>query len=201
MTKGAVVPLFRAHRRRLVLRSTVARALGLRLVLLFPANIGFVDLNLTGQDRVVFGIRSLDPRDKEPRRLLGYPKFPVDFHAGHAFQTGRSHVDNDRPGLVAQLRGLHDSSLAYGEELAAILASEAHCRVCGTGGPHASAVGANGAVRPALLLEPAFSGSIVGKHLEQLGDSQAFSMGASGGVLWHGAFSLVGVLIAVIKIP
>ena len=118
----------------------------------------------------------------------------MDFHARHALQAGRSHVDDDRPRLVAQLRGLHDRPLAYGEELAAILAPEAHCGVRGAGGPHASAMGANGAVRPALLLEPAFGGSIVGKHVEQLADSQAFSVRASGSVLEHVSFLSGGCL-------
>ena len=71
----------------------------------------------------------------------------------------------------------------------------------GAGGPHTAAVRANGAFRPALPLEPAFGGFVVRKHSEQLADSQAFSVRASGGVLGHGAFSLVGIVIAVIKIP
>lgn len=117
----------------------------------------------------------------------------MDFHARHAF-NGRSHVHNDRPSLVAQLRGFHDRAFAHGEELAAILASQAHCGVRGAGGPHASAVRANGAVRPALPLEPAFGSIVVGKHSEQLADSQAFSVRASGGVLGHGAFLSGGCL-------
>ena len=60
---------------------------------------------------------------KEPRSFLRNAQLPVDFHATDPFQAGRSHVDNDCPRLVAQLRGFHDRAFAYREELAAILAS------------------------------------------------------------------------------
>ena len=83
----------------------------------------------------------------------------------------------------------------FSEVIPAILASEAHRGARGASGPHAAAVRASG------TFEPAFGCSVVGKLTEQVGDGQAGSARASGGMLRGCRFPLVDVSIMVGNMP
>lgn len=101
--------LLGSHHGRLALRSPVARALGLPLVLLLAAYVGFVYFNFAGQ--LAFRSKHVhivspglpDPVRKEPGGFLRYPEISVQFHTGYALDVRAHQVVSDCPYLIAEL--------------------------------------------------------------------------------------------------
>ena len=100
----------------------------------------------------------------------------MNCHARYAFQVGRCHTGNDGPCLKPWLARLHYRALLHGEVLPAILATQRHGQVGTAHGPHATAVGADRTIRPALLFKPAFGCIVVGKHTKKPNGHQALSV-------------------------
>ena len=109
-----------------------------------------------------------------PRRLLGDPQVPVQFHRRHALERRGEQVDGHGPRLVAEIRALQHGADPHAEPVAAFLlaASPRHRLVVVRSDIERSAVRAPRVTLPPLLLEPQSRRLVVGKRPQEFDDGQ-----------------------------
>ena len=73
------------------------------------AHVGLIGFHRAAELRQVFNRPGFtDALEHEPGGFLRYADVPVEFHAGHALETGQVQMDGDAPFLQGHLRPLHD---------------------------------------------------------------------------------------------
>ena len=146
------------------------------------SDIGFVNLYRSSERRVAVrtGPGFADAVKHEPRRRLPYSDIPAQLHARHALEAGYFQVDSHDPLAEIDVAMGERRSGFYAEVAPAVGAPVGHRFCVGDfPGPGAPAVSAAPFPRPQCLLEPSGGRFLIGKHLEQLKDSDAFPVGFS----------------------
>ena len=141
--------------------------LGLVLVRLFPANIGFVDFDDALQHFELRSARLAQPMKDEPSRLLRDPDFLGELHGGNALARRHKQIHRVNPLVQRNMRPLENRSGANREVLLALVAAiEA---VLARRDPLAKAANrATRAIRPKTRFKIDARRLLVGEHLEKL---------------------------------
>ena len=147
---------------------TLLQLPGLVLVLLFPADVGFVHFYRT-RERADFRLERLaEPVQHEPCGLLTDPEVPVQLHGRNALDVGGEQVDAHRPNPVFEVRAFHHRSHLQGEHGAtgALPATVGHGLVLDALlDVVRPAVGTCRAVGPALRGDPVAGRVLVAEHV------------------------------------
>ena len=149
------------------------------LVLLFAADIGFINLGVIAHVVValIFQPRFTDALSKKPSCFLGDAKFAGHLSTGDTLAGTGKHVDRQQPLEQGKAAFSQNRACAHAEMLATVLAAVGHRLVVfAFGDRYAATVPANRLIRPPARLEELARGFLVRELLEELKSGKRFGV-------------------------
>ena len=144
------------------------------------SDIGFVNFDRASERRGAVRTRPgfTDAVQHEPSSRLPYSDIPSQLHARHALEAGNFQVDGYNPLAEIDVAMGERRSSSDTEVFAAVAAPIRHgLSVRNVMGVDATAVSATPIAAPEGALEPLCSRILIGKHIQQLHNCDAFTMG------------------------
>ena len=154
--------------------------LGVAHVPAFATHVGFVHLNRAGEGRSVSvpGPGFADTMQHEPRRGLPDSDIPSQFHGGNALEAGDFQVDGNGPLAELDVAMRQGRSRADAEVLPAVSAAVRHgLSVRNVMSVNTPTVTTTPLSVPERFLKPFGGRFLIGKHLQQLHNRDAFPVG------------------------